>query len=160
MKKNILTLFLAVMATTGLYAQQIAVVSKTGATSVCQTLQKAIEESSPESTIYLPGGGFQIHDTVKIDKKLTIVGVSHRGDTDNADGATTISGHLQFIGEASGSAVMGVYVSGNICVNDGVENVTVRFCNANSIQAVESANDLYVNQCYLRNTSNFGKCNV
>ena len=161
MKKLFLSLFFAVLATAGLYAQQIVVVSQTGETNVYQTLQDAIEGSTSGSTIYLPGGGFQISDEVKINKKLTIVGVSHRADTDNADGATTIAGNLQFVGESSGSAVMGVYVSGNICIDNedgGVENMTIKYCNVNSIQA-GNANDLYVNQCYLRNYSTFN-CNV
>ena len=128
-----------------------------------QTLEDAIENASAGSIIYLPGGGFPISDEVKINKKLIIVGVSHRADTDNTDGATTIAGNLQFIGESSGSAVMGVYISGNICIGDadgGVNNVTIKYCNANSIGSNAASNDLYVNQCYLRNYSSFGNCNV
>ncbi|MBR6180743.1 MAG: hypothetical protein IKQ77_05975 [Prevotella sp.] len=156
MKKLFLTLFLTVIMTAVLQAQQISVVSGAN-TNVYQTLKEAIENAPAGSVIYLPGGGFQISDDVKITKKLTIVGVSHRADTDNADGATTIAGHLQFIGESSGSAVMGVYVSGNIYVGDadgGVDNVTIKYCNVNSIQVNNGeSNDLYVNQCYLREQS-------
>ncbi len=163
MKKLFFTLFLTVITTAVLQAQQISVVSGAN-TNVYQTLKEAIENAPAGSVIYLPGGGFQISDDVKINKKLTIVGVSHRADTDNADGATTIAGHLQFIGESSGSAVMGVYVSGNIYVGDadgGVDNVTIKYCNVNSIQVGNgTSNDLYVNQCYLRNNSNLAACNV
>ena len=164
MKKFFLTLFLAVMTTAALYAQQIIVVSQNGATNVFQTLKQAIEGSTAGSTIYLPGGGFQIPDSVKINRRLTIVGVSHRGDTENVDGATTIAGNLYFIGASSGSAVMGVYLSGNVYIGDtdgGVENMTIKFCNINSISVGNSAsNNLYVNQCYVRNNCDFGNCNV
>lgn len=165
MKRNIL-IAVALAATMTAAAQNIAVVSPSNETSIYQTLDEAItsEETISGSTIYLPGGSFQVKDESKIDKKLTIMGVSHRGDTDNADGATIIAGNLNFIGGSSGSSVVGAYISGNINVGtaeDAVENLTVRFCNANSIQVSNGASSgLVVNQCYLRNNSNFGLCNV
>ena len=61
MKKIFLLTALAVllgMATAT--AQQIAVVSAGGETTICQTLQTAIEIASPGSVIYLPGGGFNL----------------------------------------------------------------------------------------------------
>ncbi|MBR6979356.1 MAG: hypothetical protein IKH88_05930 [Prevotella sp.] len=145
-------------------AQNIAVVSPNNVTDIYQTLGDAITNATSGSTIYLPGGGLQISEDIKIDKKLTILGVSHRGDTDNADGGTIISGNLFFIDGSSGSAVMGVYISGDIYVGtaeDAVENFTVKKCNANSIQVGNSASSgMVVNQCYLRGNSNFGGCNV
>ncbi len=146
------------------WAQNIAVVSPGNSTSIYQTLDDAIAGAAPGSTIYLPGGGFQISDATQIDKKLTIMGVSHRGDTDNVDGATVISGNLNYAKGSSGSAVLGVYVSGNINVGteaDSVLNLTVRYCNANSIQVRHrQSSGMVVNQCYLRNPSNFAYCNV
>ena len=85
MKKIIFTLFLAIMATTGLYAQQISVVSSGGTTSLYRTLQEAIEGAEPGSVIYLPGGGFPISDDVKITKKLTIIGIGHYIKSGNID---------------------------------------------------------------------------
>ncbi len=165
MKRNIL-IAVALAATMTAAAQNIAVVSPSNETSIYQTLDEAItnEETVSGSTIYLPGGSFQVKDESKIDKKLTIMGVSHRGDTDNADGATIIAGNLNFIGGSSGSSVVGAYISGNINVGtaeDAVENLTVRFCNVNSIQVSNGASSgMVVNQCYLRNNSYFGYCNV
>ena len=163
MKRNLL-IAVALVATMTVMAQNIAVVSSSNETKIYQTLDEAITKATAGSTIYLPGGGFQISDDTKIDKKLTIMGVSHRWDTDNADGATFISGNLNFIGGSSGSAVMGVYISGNINVGtseDAVENFTMKKCSANSIQVSNSASSgMVVNQCYLRSGSKFGNCNV
>ena len=92
------------------------------------------------------------------------MGVSHRGDTDNVDGATVVSGNLHFEGGSSGSAVLGVYLTGDINVGtgtDSVTNFTVRYCNVNSIKVKHSqSSGMVVNQSYLRNNSNFGNCNV
>ena len=75
-----------------------------------------------------------------------------------------ISGNLNFISGSRGSAVMGVFISGNINVGtteDAVENLTVKKCNVNSIQVGNSASSgMIVNQCYLRSLSNFGNSNV
>ena len=163
MKRNVL-IAVALVATMTAAAQNIAVVSPSNETDIYQTLDDAITNAEGGSTIYLPGGAFQVKDDSKIDKRLTIMGVSHRGDTDNADGATIIAGNLFFIGGSSGSSMVGAFISGNINVGtaeDAVENLTVRFCNANSIQVSNGASSgLVVNQCYLRNNSNFGLCNV
>ena len=163
MKKVIMSLAVAMMVTTTVCAQQIAVV-KGSVTNTYQTLQEAIEGAQDNSVIYLPGGGFTIADSVKITKRLTIMGVSHRGDTDNADGASVISGNLFFEGGSSGSAVMGCYVSGDINVGTetaAVTDFTARYINANSIQVKNSeCYGMVVNQSYLRGASNFGNCNV
>lgn len=163
MKRKIL-FAVALLATMTAAAQNIAAVSPSNATTIFQTLDEAIVGAESGSTIYLPGGGFQIKDETKINKKLTIMGVSHRGDTDNVDGATVISGNLHFEGGSSGSAVLGVYLSGNINVGtgtDSVTNFTVRYCNLNSIQVKhQQSSGMVVNQCYLRATSYFGYCNV
>lgn len=162
--KRILLIAVALAATMTAAAQNIAVVNPSNETSIYQTLGDAITNAAPGSTIYLPGGGHQISDDIKIDKKLTIMGVSHRGDTDNVDGASVISGNLNFIGGSSGSAVLGIHISGTIYVGtaeDAVENFTVKKCNVNTINVSNSASSgMVVNQCYLRSGSSFGNCNV
>ncbi|MBR5687711.1 MAG: hypothetical protein IKX36_07115 [Prevotella sp.] len=163
MKRKLLMAVVAMMNMTA-WAQNIAVVNQSNTTTICQTLDEAISKATSGSVIYLPGGGFQIKDETKIDKKVTIMGVSHRGDTDNVDGATIISGNLNFDKGSSGSAVLGVYVSGNINVGtatDSVLNLTVRYCNVGSIQVKhKQSSGMVVNQCYLRDLCNFGNCNV
>lgn len=143
MKKLLLTLFLTVMLTAVAQAQQISVVSSNGATTLYSTLKDAIEGASDGSVIYLPGGGFPIANEVKITKKLTIIGIGHKIDTENVDGYTTVSGNLYFNEGSDGSALMGVYVAGNVYIGDDkkqVNDVLVRYC---------SIYDLYVqnNQC-------------
>ena len=156
--------FVAMVMGMAAWAQNIAVVSPSNSTDIYNTLDEAITNADPGSTIYLPGGGFAISNATTIDKKLTIMGVSHRGDTDNVDGATIISGKLQFVGGSSGSAVVGVYVSGNIDVGTSdaaVENFTLRYCNVNGVNVNNSGCvGMLVNQCYLRQGFEGGKCNV
>ena len=122
-----------------------------------------IYDADPGSVIYLPGGGFTIPDTVKINKRLTIMGVSHRGTVDNADGATIISGNLFFEEGSSSSALMGVYLTGNVNIgHDGsaVRDFVLRYCNVNSVQVNNSeCSDMTVNQNYIRGGSHFGGSN-
>ena len=163
MKRNIL-IAVAFMATMTMAAQNIAVVNSNNETKTYLTLDTAIKGAENGSIIYLPGGGWVINDTTVINKRLTIMGVSHRGDTDNTDGATIIGGNLNFVKGSSGSAVMGCYISGNVNVgtsDDGVNNILIKYCNLNSIQVKNSlSNDMIVNQCYVRDLSHFGNTNV
>ena len=141
MKKIIFTFFLALMATTGLYAQQISVVSPGGATSLYKTLQEAIKGAEGGSVIYLPGGGFTIADSVKITKKLTIIGIGHKSKNDNADSNSTITGNLFFNQGSDGSALMGCYVTGAVYIgNDGneVDDILIRY---NFLRGFEVSNN-------------------
>ena len=160
MKKIFLLTALAVllgMATAT--AQQIAVVAEDGETTICQTLQTAIEIASPGSVIYLPGGGFNLSDDVKITKRLTIIGIGHKSNNDNVDGITTISGNLWFNEGSSGSAVMGCYITGDVNIGDGdasVNNVLIKCCNLNSVQVRNNTcSNTQVNQNYIRSHSFF-----
>lgn len=145
MKKTILSLILAVVAVAAVHAQQISVVASNGSTKLYRTLEAAIKGADPNSVIYLPGGGFPIADSVKITKKLTIIGIGHKAKNDNVDGITTISGNLFFNQGSSGSAVMGCYITGTVYVGDdgnAVNDVMVKFCN--------------IDRIYLRNSKCFG----
>lgn len=162
MKKSLL-LVVALLTTFAVKAQQIAVVSSDGNTTLYQDLNEAITDASSGSVIYLPGGGFQLKDETKITKNLTIIGVSHRVDADNADGATIVGGNIWFNKGSNGSSVMGVYLSGdvNIGEDEAVSNILVRTCNINSVQVKqEKCNGIAVNQCYIRNNSNLGNNNA
>lgn len=162
MKRFFLMAVAAIISMTA-WAQNIAVVSPNNTTAIYQTLDDAITSAANGSTIYLPGGGFQIKDETKIDRKLTIMGVSHRGDTDNVDGATLIAGNLHFLENSSGSAVLGVYISGDVYIGDDettVNNVIIKKCNINSIQVKNgNCSGTIVNQNYIRNNSDFHDAN-
>ena len=159
MKRIILLLMFAFVATVYSHAQQIAVVSTDGATSLYQTLGEAINGASAGSVIYLPGGGFPISDDVTISKKLTIIGIGHKINTDNADGYTTITGNLNFDEGSDGSAVMGVYLTGTLIIGYGdkkVDNVLVRYCNLSAVSVRNSQSlGTVVNQNYIRSGAYF-----
>jgi hypothetical protein len=160
MKKTIIALFVALVATVAVKAQQISVVYG-GETSLFSTLQEAIEGAQSGSVIYLPGGGFPIADEVKITKKLTIIGIGHKVKSENADGYTTITGNLFFDKGSDNSAVMGTYMTGSVYIgNDGnqVDGVLVRYCNLNSVQVNNSkCLGTEVNQNYIRSMCSFSR---
>ena len=160
MKKLFFTFILAIMTTGVLQAQQISVVSSGGATTLYQNLKDAIEGADDGSVIYLPGGGFPIADEVKITKKLTIVGIGHKIKTENVDGYTTISGNLFFNQGSDGSALMGVYVAGNVYIgNDAkVDDVLVRYCNVNDVNVYNNCLGTTIDQNYIRGAAHFNGC--
>jgi hypothetical protein len=136
------------------HAQQIAVVTPQGATSIYTDLNLALQGAAAGSTIYLSGGGFQANDSVKINKRLTIIGIGHKPNNDNADGNTSVSGNLNFVAGSDNSAVMGIYLSENVSIGnaDGaVNNFLLRYCNVNSINVGNSnCQSVLINQNYIR----------
>jgi hypothetical protein len=164
MKKVFLTWMAIFAAIVAANAQQISVVAPSGATTLYTSLDTAITQAAAGSTLYLSGnlsgGGFQVKDETKITKKLTIIGIGHKPDNDNADGFTLISGNLFFEGGASNSALMGVHVTGNVHIGTGevaVNNFLLRYCNVNSVQVRNSScQGIVINQNYIRNNSNGG----
>ena len=145
---------MALVWTAALMAQRIAVVDSNGSTQIFNTLQAAIEGAADGSVVYLPGGGFSIADSVKITKKLTIIGIGHYVESDNADGITTISGSLYYDNGSSGSAVMGCYITGSVWIGkDGssVNDILIKYCNLNSVHIYNSiCLGTIVNQNYIR----------
>lgn len=164
MKKSVLSLLIALMAIVVANAQQISVVSEGGKTDLYRTFQEAIEKAEPGSVIYLPGGGFPIADAVKITKKLTIVGIGHKIDTENPDGYTTVSGNLFFNQGSDNSALMGVYVTGNVYIgndNQEVDDVLVRYCNISQLDVYSSkCKGITINQNYIRGGAYFHGSNA
>ena len=164
MRKVLFFLFVSVITATTISAQQIAVVSANGTTTTYESFDEALTDAEDGSVVYLPGGGFSVKDETKITKKLTILGVSHRADTDNADGATMINGNLNFEGGSDGSALMGVYLSGNVNIGTSetsVQNILVKYCNINSVYVNNSlCLGIVINQNYIRKMSVFGSTNA
>jgi hypothetical protein len=160
MKRTILSFFAALAATVTLNAQQISVVDPQGATTLYVDLNLAIQGASSGSTVYLSGGGFQANDSVKIAKKLTIIGIGHKPNNDNADRNTVVSGNFFFEGGSDGSAVMGLYLSGDVNIGtdqNAVNNFLLRYCNVNSVQVKNSScQGVLINQNYIRNNSSGG----
>lgn len=153
MKRIFFSFLIALLATTTIQAQQISAVSASGSTTLYNSLKEAIEGASANSVIYLPGGGFSIADTVKITKKLTIIGIGHKSNNDNADGNTTIVGGLRFGVGSSGSAVMGCYITDQIYIGvDGeVDDILVKQCNALSVDVNNvDCSGIVIYQNYIR----------
>ncbi len=161
MKKIFLLTALAVlMGVATATAQQISVVNG-GTTTLYQNLPAAIEGASPGSVIYLPGGGFPLPDSVKITKKLTIIGIGHKSTNDNVDGFTNIAGNVFFNGGSDGSAIMGCLITGTVAIgHDGasVNNVLVKRCNVNAVDSRANCENIVISQNYIRNSSNISGC--
>jgi len=158
-KRLILAAWTALLAVAIATAQQISVVTEGGATTLYENLADAINGAEPGSVIYLPGGGFPIADDVKITKRLTIIGIGHKYDNDNVDGATIIAGNLFFNEGSDRSAVLGCHISGDVFVGiDGksVNDILVRYCNLNRVQVRnKTCHGVTINQNYIRNGSDF-----
>lgn len=153
-------LFLSFFMLTALVsrAQEIAVQAPDNTTKIYTDFNKAINEASAGSTIFLPAGSISLNDTVKITKRLTIVGVGHRSDTEG--GNTMVSGNFHFYSGSDASSLMGVYLTGDVDIAnaDGeVNNFLLKFCNVNSVQVGNSkCVGMLINQNYIRGFSNFG----
>ncbi len=163
MTKKLFIVCAALVWTVALVAQNISVVAANGSTKLYRTLQAAIEGADPNSTIYLPGGGFSIADSVKITKKLTIIGIGHKAKTNNTDGNTTIYGNMFFNQGSSGSAVIGCYLTGRVIIGENgiVDNVLVKLCFLNGID-VKNSNCVgtVVNQNYIVDRLVMGESDV
>ena len=150
--------FFAAFAT---HAQQIAVVSPGGVTTTYTDLNRAIFGAEPGSSLYLSGGGFQISDTSRIRKKLSIFGIGHQVGNDNADGNTMVGGNFFFEGGSDGSSLMGIHLTGNVTVGttaNAVHNFLMRFCNVNVVTVALNINcrGVTINQNYIRGDFNGG----
>ena len=163
MKRTVLILMFAMMAMVYSQAQQIAVVTG-NSTILCQTLADAIREATSGSTIYLPGGGFQISDDVKITKKVSIIGIGHKAVSENVEGNTVIIGNLNFNEGSSNSVVMGCYISGDVKIGydeKSVNNILIKYCNLNSAQVQNNTcSGTLIQQNYIRNPSVFNYASV
>lgn len=151
----------SIMGVAMAFAQNIAVVSEDGNTTIWSTLQEAVENATNGSIIYLSDGGYQISDDVKITKKLSIIGKGYKPKSGNADGRTAILGNLWFNENSGGSSVMGCYISGDVNIGDGnasVNNVVVKYCNLNSVKVKNNTClGTIVNQNYIRSNSSLSR---
>jgi len=142
------------------YAQQISVVDPIGQTTVYTDLNVAIYEAPAGSMVYLSGGGFTISDTSIIRKPLTIMGIGHRYDNDNADGSTTVSGNFAFYPGSDFSALIGIHITGVVNIGPPaapVNNFLLRFCNVLRVVLWNpNCQNIMINQNYVRDYINGG----
>ena len=134
MKKHLYLFLVFVMTVCAcpVMAQEICVEQADGSVTFYHDLNKAIPAARDGATIFLPAGGFGLSDSVKIDKRISLIGVGYH--TKGEGGATVVSGNIQLNPGASGSVFMGLYVSGDIKVasDEGVNNILAKFCNVYS----------------------------
>lgn len=86
-------------------AQEITVEQADGSVAFYHDLNKAIPAAQDGATIFLPAGGFSLHDSVKINKRISLIGVGYH--TKNEGGATVVKGSIRLNSGASGSLFMG-----------------------------------------------------
>ena len=155
--KKLFILCMALTWTVTLMAQNISVVTANGATTLVRSLDAAIAivNENPGCVVYLPGGGHSVSDDSKITKKVTIIGIGHRMKGENADGFTTISGNIYFNEGSTGSAILGCYLTGNVYIENDVNDVLVRYCNINEVHVGNLGKGTVVNQCYIRGGAYF-----
>lgn len=151
--KRILSLALALMGILAIGAQNISVVNSSNETTLYRTLDEAIEGAEDGSVIYLPAGLFSLSKIIY--KKLTIMGVTYRGDTDNAEGATIVSGTFDFGEGSSGSSVMGIYCTGDVNIGYNgkrVDDFVLRYCNVGNAVICSDSGCLgtEISQCIVR----------
>lgn len=153
MTKKLFILCLAVVWATTMMAQNIAVVSPEGETSLYKTMNDAIDGAEAGSVVYLPGGVFQI-DKIHINKKITIIGTGHKISSENPDGITTISGYLYFDAGSDGSAMIGCYLTYALSIansDNEVNDILVRHCNLNEVNVNNNkCVGITINQNYIR----------
>ena len=144
MKKISLILILLLYCVWISKAQNIISVQNNSAPSFFTSLDSAIVHSQNGDTLYLPGGGFTISDTIK--KCIHIVGVGHNPDSTQATNYTLISGDIYILASASNSSLTGLYCNGKL-----------RFGNS---QINQSVNNLHVSRCNLHAGVLFGFSNT
>lgn len=140
------------------FSQQapIARVSSNGATSLHTDLNQAISTSTNDDILYLPGGTFQL--IAHINKKITIIGVGHYGDSTLATGTTQINGDVVYSAGGSNSVLDGIYLTGSIIVIDSISGLKVFRSNVEAVRvattiAVSALDGLYIKDCVIRNTA-------
>ena len=145
MTKKLFMLIVAFVCAATMAAQNIAVVSPSGVTTLYNTFPEAVEGAEDGSVVYLPGGRFVLSNALHITKKLTIVGIGHKSES--PDGITYIDGFIYFEGGSSGSALMGCYLDDAITIYSEVNDITIRH---NRIYSVSTGGKrTFINQNYI-----------
>ena len=111
MKKYLLSsLFLLIYSTSFAQTARISL-EHNGTTTIFTTLQDAYNAAVDDDVIVLPGGNYNIQDTIK--KRIKIIGAGFAVDSSSATGITSIPTVLKFTVQSIGSVIEGIYFSGN-----------------------------------------------
>ena len=155
MTKKLIMLIVAFVCAATMTAQNIAVVSPGGQTTLYKTLQDATKAAEPESVIYMPGGTFAGNDTIY--KKLTIIGIGSKLILGNPDGSTYLSGEVFFSKGSDGSALMGCRCNKLRIGYETIADVNDFLLKYNSIESLQisSNSGTIINQNYINNLYGF-----
>lgn len=154
-------LFLLLMFAVGLSAQSVFVVQGSSQASAHSSLALAINAATDGDYIYLPGGTFNI-GSLKISKRLNLIGAGHYPDSTEATGRTSLTGNICFKTGASSSTLQGIYLSESIYLGDSthtgqVSNILISRCNISSMYMSNSnsstnrgASNIFLRECIVR----------
>lgn len=152
MKKRILT-FLLFISISFSYAQKTVAVLSGSTWSFYDDFSPALRAAPAGSTIYLPGGTFDLGGSDTINKPLTIIGVGFRTDSTLATGKTTLIGILYFATGGNNVNLIGFELSSVINPLNDIENVYIQRCkvNGNIDLEVDSKriNNIVISECVL-----------
>lgn len=154
MKNLVLTFSLFLLVSFSFAQKTVAVLS--GSTwTFYDDFSPALRVAPSGSTIYLPGGTFDLGGSDTINKPLTIIGVGFRTDSTLATGKTTLTGSLNFATGGNNVNLIGFELSNfisTLSLND-VENINIQRCKVNGVIYLENGsnriNNIKISECVL-----------
>jgi len=144
-----------------LFAQVITIQQPTGELLTATSFKEAVTKAPAGSIVYLPGGSIATEE-VKIDKKLSIIGVGHHPDSTSATTATYLNGNIILATGADNSYLSGFYLTGAIVLGDtkisfNISNITVTRCNVahiylnyDPVNYSSLGQNFNINECIIR----------
>jgi hypothetical protein len=137
MKKIILLITVIAITSSNLFSQKVIAVETNSVTSLHSSIADALNQASNGSTIYLPGGAFDIGSLI-IDKGVKIIGAGHYADSSVATGITLLNGNISFVTGADQASLQGVYVTGFIRLGTNADNqtlnsISIKRCNIENL---------------------------
>lgn len=157
------TLFLFLLLPLFVEAQSVILVQKDNDVLLHSQLDSAMIEAPIGSTVYIPGGHFDVpNEGLIIDKQLRIIGAGHYPDSTVATGRTVIDGNVFLITGADGGSIEGVYIDGNIEVGKSSNNETningyiikrsnINYLDLGYTEKVSLASNFLIKDCVIRN---------
>jgi hypothetical protein len=138
MKKIYLSCLLFFFLTLSMNAQKTIAVLTGSNWTFYTDFSTALKQCAGGSTIYLPGGSFQLsQSTDTIDKQLTIIGVGHYPDSTTATNKTTLIGSLLIGNGADYSSLIGLELTASLQPNTNtiVTNFSIFRCKIRDVKS-------------------------
>lgn len=126
-------------------AQKTISVLSGNAWSFYSDFSAALNQCSPGSTIYLPGGAYYLSESSDtILKQVSIIGVGHYPDSTIATNQTILNGTIYFGQSADNSSLQGLMITGGFYIlpNSTVNNISVIRCNLSNVVLNNGSNTI------------------